>query len=106
MDFKTSSAGKGDRIKNAIEKMHGNLVACCGADYIDDTSAGTSHTGPYYALQAVGTAAAVLDQSDMAGGVNWDNFDADVTIPLGVTVYGKFTQVSLGSGAVLAYKAC
>ena len=106
MDFNTSSAGKRDRVKNAIEKMHSSLTGCCGADYIDDTSAGTSHTGPYIALQAVGTADAVLDQSDMDGGVNWTDFDADVTIPRGVTIYGKFTAVSLGSGAVLAYKAC
>jgi hypothetical protein len=108
MDFNTSSAGKNKvkRVENAIENQTCAQLGCCGAEYIDDTSVGTSHTGPYMALQSVGTVDAVLDQSDMAGGVNYDDFDADLTIPNGATIFGKFTGVSLASGAIIAYKQC
>jgi len=110
-DTKTSPASKGDlkRVEKAIDQMNSNMMGCCGADYIDDTSAGTSHVGPYIALQAVGTADAVLDVSDMTacqGDDAYNGFDVDITIPKGSIIYGKFNCVSLDSGAIIAYKCC
>lgn len=107
-DIRTSSAGKDNRVEKAIAKLHKSMVGCCGADYIDDTAVGTSHIGPYSAIQAVGTADAVLDQSQMAacaGDLAYTDFDVDITIPKGGIIYGKFNCISLVSGAVIAYKS-
>ena len=109
--FKTSSAGKDNRVEKAIEKLHSHMLGCCGADYIDDTTASslpsTGHVGPYVAIQAVGTQDAVLDYSDMTDSASaYTDFDADITIPRGAIIYGNFPVISLGSGAVIAYKKC
>ena len=63
---------------------------------IDDTA---PSLGPYYAIQALQDS--VIDVSDST--MNIVDGDADFTIPRGVTIYGKFDVVSLGSGKVLAY---
>lgn len=76
-----------------------------GATYIDDTSdhAPASPSAHFIAIQAL--TETVLDQSDMSetNETNWTDFDADVTIPAGVTVYGRFTNINLVSGTCLAY---
>ena len=110
-DTKTSPASKGDlkRVERAIDQMNSNMMGCCGGDYIDDTAVGTSHVGPYSAIQVVGTADAVLDVSDMTacqGDDAYTDFDADITIPKGSVIYGHFNCISLDSGAVIAYKSC
>jgi hypothetical protein len=104
-DTKTSSAGKDNRVEKAIKKLHSGTLGCCGAIYIDDTSV---HAGPYTAVQVIGTADAVLDVSAMSptnGDVVYEDFDVDITIPKGSIIYGKFINIALVSGAVLAYKA-
>ena len=104
-DTRTSSAGKDNRVEKAINKMSASMLGSCGADYIDDTVA---HTGPYSAVQVVGTADAVLDQSVMApcaGDLAYGDFDVDITIPKGAIVYGRFNCIALVSGAVIAYKS-
>jgi hypothetical protein len=110
-DTKTSPASKGDlkRVERAIDQMNSNMMGCCGGDYIDDTAAGTSHVGPYSALQVVGAVAAVLDYSQMTacqGDEVYTDFDGDITIPNGSVIYGHFNCVSLASGAIIAYKSC
>jgi hypothetical protein len=32
------------------------------------------------------------------------DYDADFTLPKGVTIYGEFNTLSLASGSVIAYK--
>ena len=64
--------------------------------FIDDSA---QHTGPFYAIQALQDS--VIDVSDST--MNIIDGDVDFTIPRGVTIYGKFDVVSLGSGKVLAY---
>lgn len=107
-DTKTSPASKGDlkRVEKAIEQMNSNMMGCCGADYIDDTNA---ITGPYTAIQVVGTADAVLDYSKMVacgGDKAYGGFDTDITLPKGSIIYGKFNCVALVSGVIIAYKCC
>ena len=112
MDLITSPAGKNKtkRVERAIEKQTKMQHGQCGATYIDDTAGASSHPGPFYALQSVGTVDAVLDQSDMetvdGSATNYTHFDADITIPNGSTIFGHFKGVSLGSGTVIAYKEC
>jgi hypothetical protein len=103
-DTKTSSAGKDKGVERAIKRLTAATLGCCGSIYIDDTAA---HTGPYGAIQVVGTLDAVLDQSVMTvcgGDLKVEDFDADITIPKGSVIYGHFPCVALVSGVVLAYK--
>ena len=82
-----------------------HLTGGNGATYIDGTAdtAPPTSSNSFIAIQAL--TATVLDQSDMAaaGETNWTDFDADVTIPAGVTVYGRFRNINLVSGTCLAY---
>jgi hypothetical protein len=74
-------------------------VGACGAILIDDTS---THSGTFSAVQAIGTADAVLSTDTVSDITDF----AQVTIPKGVTIFGNFTAVDLVSGKVLAYKTC
>ena len=76
-----------------------SLTAINGAVLIDDTA---EHTGAFMAIQAVGGAAAVINNSGTTS--NIDDFDATITIDSGQTIYGRFSQIKLSSGKVIAYK--
>ena len=54
------------------------------------------------AIQAIGGAAAVINNSGTTS--NIDDFDATITLDSGQTIYGRFSQITLSSGKVLAYK--
>ena len=69
-----------------------------GGISIDDTSA---HLGSFFAIQAVGGAAAVINNSGTVS--NIEDFDVPVQIDSGQTVYGRFTSITLSSGKVWAY---
>ena len=69
-----------------------------GGVFIDDTDA---HAGSFFAVQAVGGAAAVINNSGTTS--NIDDFDATITIDSGQTIYGRFTAVKLSSGKAIAY---
>tara|TARA_B100001057_G_C22519317_1_gene821192 strand:- start:147 stop:440 length:294 start_codon:yes stop_codon:yes gene_type:complete len=90
---------KSDRLLNRIKKSVG--VGGCGAIYIDDTD---TKTGSFSAITAVGTADAVLAHATSASDIT--GFDANITIPKGVTIFGNFTAIDLVSGAVIAYNTC
>jgi hypothetical protein len=112
MDLITSPAARSKikKLNRSVDKQTKMQHGQCGAKYIDDTAAASAHAGPFYALQSVGTADAVLDQSDMetadGSATNYSSFDADITIPNGATIFGHFKGVSLSSGAVIAYREC
>lgn len=73
-----------------------------GFTLINDTSAHTD--GPYVAVQAVGAANAVINNSGTTVSGSTD-FDAAITLATGEVLYGHFTSITLTSGAVVAYKA-
>ena len=52
-------------------------------------------------IQAVGDAAAVISSSGTTSNIT--DFDADITISAGQTIYGTFESITLASGAVIAY---
>jgi hypothetical protein len=76
-----------------------------GATYIDGTADTTPPSGVTHFIAIQALTATVLDQSDMAATneTNWEDFDVDVTIPAGSTVFGRFTNINLVSGTCLAY---
>jgi len=76
-----------------------SLTAINGGKFINDTAA---HAGDFMAIQVVGDAAAVISNSGTTS--NIDDFDADITLSAGQTMYGRFAQITLASGEVVAYK--
>ena len=75
-----------------------SLTGGNGSTLIDDTSA---HTGSFMAVQAVGGAAAVINNSGTTSNVA--DLDTTLQIDSGQIIYGTFSQIPLSSGAVLAY---
>jgi|TARA_R110000772_G_scaffold35255_1_gene85120 hypothetical protein len=85
-----------DSLLNQVKTNTSLPLGSNGSILIDDTA---DHTGPYFAITAL--ADAELDVSSCTMNIE----DAiDFTIPKGVTIYGQFTVLSLGSGSVIAYK--
>ena len=80
-----------ERILKQLEKR--SKLGACGNIYIDDTA---QHTGPYVSFTAL--AETVVDVSDCT----LDMEDAaDFTVPAGVTIFGLFQVLSLGSNELL-----
>ena len=78
----------------------GNLgLGQAGSVFIDDTA---QHTGPFVAITAIEDS--VVDVSDCTNIADTMTDAADFTIPKGVTIYGRYSVFSLGSGKVIAYK--
>tara|TARA_R100001530_G_scaffold92255_1_gene64075 strand:- start:396 stop:653 length:258 start_codon:yes stop_codon:yes gene_type:complete len=75
-----------------------SLTGGNGSTLIDDTSA---HTGSFMAVQAVGGAAAVIGNTYTTSNIT--DFDTTLQIDSGQIIYGTFSQITLSSGAVLAY---
>ena len=69
-----------------------------GSIFIDDD---LQHTGVFVAITAITDA--VIDVSDCTNIADTMKDAADFTIPKGVTIFGRFSVLSLGSGTVLAY---
>ena len=68
-----------------------------GGIYITDTAA---HTGDFDAITAVAAAVAALVSSTITGTLS------AVDIPAGVTIFGRFSSITLASGKVIAYTRC
>jgi len=86
-----------DALLNEVKNNTGLPLGTAGSILIDDVA---DHTGPYFAITAL--ADAELDVSSCVMNIE----DAiDFTIPKGVTIYGQFNVLSLGSGSVIAYKS-
>lgn len=67
-----------------------------GGDYLTDL---VVHAGSWRAITALAAATADLVAPDLGGEL------AGVPIPVGTTIYGNFTSITLTAGKVLAYKA-
>jgi len=68
-----------------------------GSEYINDTA---SHTGNFHAITIVSDAVfTTLTDSTRTG----NSIGTDVFIA-GLTIFGKFTEIQLASGKVIAYK--
>ena len=89
------------KLLKEIAALNAQSLGTHGSKLIDDTAV---HTGDFIALTVIGTADAVVDVSDCPNIATTIEDAADFTFPKGVTIFGKFTQISLASGAVLAYK--
>ena len=74
-------------------------TAINGGKYINDTAA---HAGDFMGIQVVGDAPAVISSSGSTS--NIDDFDVDITLSAGQTMYGRFAQITLVAGEVVAYK--
>ena len=94
MGYNTNADRLLDRVNKALR------VGACGAILINDTAA---KTGKFSAITAVGTADVVLDATTAS---DITDFDVDVTIPKGVTIFGNFTSIVVNSGVAIAYKSC
>lgn len=81
-----------------IEKDTSLSLGQFGAVY--RTDAGALSGGPWGAIQA--TASAVVSVTSS----NWTDSDAAtaVNVPIGATIFGNFTAISLVSGKIIAYK--
>ncbi len=79
-----------------VQEANNAKLGQAGSVFIDDTAV---HTGPFIAFIAI--TEAVLDVS--ACTTNIDDA-ADITIPIGTTIYGNFESLSIDSGTILAYK--
>jgi len=82
-----------------ISKNTGSLTRPKESKFINDTS---DHVGPFQAIIAI--ADAELDVSSCVFSATMIDYDADFTLPKGVTIYGEFNTLSLASGSVIAYK--
>lgn len=71
-----------------------NNKAQLGGRYITDTAA---YTGDFDAITAVSVAVAALVSSTITGTLS------AVDIPAGVTIFGRFSSITLASGKVMAY---
>lgn len=75
-----------------------------GGLYIDDTAA---HAGKFRAITALAAAVATLvsttDKDGFGGKIRGTL--TSVPIPVGTTIYGCFTSITLASGKVIAYDA-
>ena len=87
----------------SVQEAENAGLGKAGSVLIDDTSAGSSHVGPFVAITALSNASVDVSDCDTA---NWslEDADADFTIPAGVTIFGYFQNFSLNSGTVIAYK--
>jgi hypothetical protein len=70
-----------------------NALGRNGGIFITDTAA---HTGSFVAITAVAAAVA-----DLVG--NIDGTLTSVPIPVGTTIGGRYTSITLASGKVIAY---
>tara|TARA_R100001443_G_scaffold117120_2_gene140034 strand:- start:2839 stop:3129 length:291 start_codon:yes stop_codon:yes gene_type:complete len=76
-----------------------SLTSPRSSKFIDDDS---QHIGTFQAVLAITDA--VVDVTDCVFGSSMETYDADFTLPKGVTIYGSFETLSLESGSVIAYK--
>ena len=75
-----------------------SLTGGNGSILINSTAA---TTGSFMAVQAVGGAAAVINNSGTSSNIT--DLDVTLTIDSGQIIYGSFSQITLSSGAVLSY---
>ena len=91
----------GARLLNRIDKTGQSALGQCGAILINDTAA---HAGDFIAITAI-TDTVTLANATTAS--NYEDFDADIVLAKGVTIFGQFSSITLvGSGVCIAYKEC
>ena len=81
-----------------VQEAQNAALGQAGSIFIDDTA---QHTGDFVAVTALEDS--VVDVSDCTDIANTMDDAADFTIPAGVTIFGRFSVFSLGSGKVIAY---
>lgn len=92
--FDKENSGRGFKEGEALNAELG----MAGFDRIGDTS---SHDGEWFAIKAIGGTA----ELDSATCYQHDDLADGDTILEGDIIFGRFTEIQLASGTVLAYKA-
>lgn len=78
---------------NVVSVRNADLEA--GGVYITDTDA---HTGDFCAITVHAAAVAALVSSNITGTLT------AVVLPVGLTMFGRFSSITLASGKITAYK--
>jgi hypothetical protein len=77
------------------------------ADTTLDSSGGLVADTNYRSCEFVGTEAAAHDLTDgnetITSGSGGDQIDVNDTFPKGVTIFGRWTEIDVGAGMVIAY---
>tara|TARA_R110000824_G_C15068628_1_gene663156 strand:+ start:93 stop:383 length:291 start_codon:yes stop_codon:yes gene_type:complete len=68
------------------------------------TSDTDARTGPFVAITALTDAVIDLSECDMSFCTGMETDGGTVTIPKGVTIYGRYESIELDSGSVIAYR--
>ena len=99
------------RIEQNVVKVIGELDASMSpvTTIMFGGSEQNEYVGPFFAITALSQA--VIDVSECttnfktrtSAGTMGTLTTEDITIPLGVTIYGDFTSIELDSGTVVAY---
>ena len=67
-----------------------------------------AYTGPFYAITALSQAVIDVSECDVnmktrTSASTMGAVETNITIPLGVTIYGTFQSIELDSGTIVAY---
>ena len=75
------------------------------ADTTLDSSGGLVADTNYRSCEFVGTQAAAHDASSatITSGTGGDQIDVNDTFPKGVTIFGRWTEIDVGAGMIIAY---
>ena len=79
-----------------VREAQNAALGQAGCILIDDVH---EHTGVFVAITALEDSVVDVSQCDMS----YIEDVADFTIPLGVTIFGRFASIELDSGKVIAY---
>ncbi|GIV35380.1 MAG: hypothetical protein KatS3mg031_2986 [Chitinophagales bacterium] len=85
-----------DRVYFNVTEAENLGLGQSGAEFINDT---TLHTGAWVCLQCIEDSNfSVLQGNNFTG--TWTGY----IFPAGTHIFGRFTQIQLSAGAVIAYK--
>jgi hypothetical protein len=75
------------------------------ADTTLDSSGGLVADTNYRSCEFVGTQAAAHDAASatITSGTGGDQIDVNDTFPKGVTIFGRWTEIDVGAGMIIAY---
>lgn len=79
-----------------------NLSGGNGSDYINDTAA---HATDYFAFQCTEETVFAAIAGNMGNAADLCTGEDATALAAGTVIYGRFTSVTLTSGAIIAYKS-
>ena len=94
-------------MRYTVAEAQNAALGQAGVILIDDTNA---QSGPFVAVTALADAVIDVSECDVSfiehrdSSGDLDALPVTITIPKGVTIFGRFTSIELDSGSVLAYR--